>query len=422
MTSKFSRWNTPSLMAIGRLIATALSFVSVPLIARFLGPVGRGETATAIAVFGLAPVLLSYGLHLGVRRIAAVGDEESVVRSARVLCLILFIPATLLALILHFTLFSSFTPDVLLTADIVVLISPLAISWMVDVSIFVVRSDYFGVMLVFLTQPLVMVVGVVTVWSVGLISSATVLAVYGCSTILTALLSWHRLRISLRGPRLGLRIVVRESREYAGSTAAEAGLRRLDQVLMLPLLGAASVGLYSVAASVVTAPLSLSQALAASYFGSIANTARRGQRALIGEAVRSSWILGIVSSLAVVALAPLFVEFVFGSEFSEASILVLWLAPVVALGVVASVQAGILNAMGRGRVMFLGHSIALAIIVGGFALALPVWGMAGAIVVVIVANLILVIITASGLGVGLTRMIPGFGDIKRTVRIFFGKS
>ncbi|UKA52078.1 oligosaccharide flippase family protein [Arthrobacter sp. FW305-123] len=409
-------------MAIGRLIATVLSFLSVPLVARFLGPEGRGETATAIAVFGLAPVVLSCGLHLGVRRMAALGGEDGVVRSARLFCLLLFIPSTLLAAILHFTLFSGFNTDVLLVADVIVVISPLAVSWMVDVSIFVVRSDYFGVMIVFLTQPLVMVVGVVAVWAFGFVSSATVLVVFGCSTVLTTILAWHRSGISLVGRRLPLRSVVRESREYAGSTIAEAGLRRLDQVLMLPLLGSVAVGFYSVAASVVTAPLSLSQALAASYFGSIANSVRRGQRVLIGEAVRSSWILGIASSMAVAALAPLFVDLVFGAEFSEASNLVLWLAPVVAFGVVASVQAGILNAMGRGRVMFLGHALSLGIIVGGFPLALPAWGMGGAIGVVILANLMLLVITASGLGISVSRMVPRLGDLKRTVQIFFGKA
>lgn len=422
MSAGFARWNTPSLMAVGRLVATALSFISVPLIARFLGPEGRGETATAIAVFGLVPVLLAYGLHLGVRRLAALGDEESVVRSARVLCLILFIPSIFMAAILHLTLFSGFGREALLVADLVVVISPLAVSWMVDVSIFVARADYFGVTLVFLTQPLVMVAGVVAVWAVGLISSASVLAVYGCSLVLTAILASLRLRISFGGRRLPLRSVLRESREYAGSTIAEAGLRRLDQVMMLPLLGAVAVGLYSVAASVVTAPLSLSQALAASYFGSIANAVRRGQRVLIGEAVRSSWILGITSSLAVAALAPIFVDLIFGQEFAEASVLVLWLAPVVALGVVASVQAGILNAMGRGRIMFLGHALALTTIIGGFVLALPIWGMPGAIGVVILANLILVVVTASGLGIAGSRMVPRIGDLKRTVRIFFGKA
>ncbi|MHC8608821.1 lipopolysaccharide biosynthesis protein [Paenarthrobacter ureafaciens] len=421
MSSALSRWNNPSLMAIGRLIATALSFISVPLIARFLGPEGRGETATAIAVFGLVPVLLSFGMHLGVRRMAALGDEQLIVRSARIFCLFLFLPSVILAAVLHVTIFAGFSYSGRYVADAVVAMSPIALSWMIDISIFVVRSDYFGVLLVFLTQPLVMVSGVLCVWAIGFISPASVLAVYGCSVVVTAVLSWSRLGISVRGERIPLKNTLGESYKYAGGTIAEAGLRRLDQVLMLPLLGAVAVGMYSVAGSVVTAPLSLSQALAASYFGGIAKSIRRGQRVLIGEAVRSSWILGISSSLLVALLAPFFIDLVFGPEFGDAAVLVQWLSPVVALGVVASVQSGILNAMGRGRVMFVGHAMALGIIVGGFPGTLPQWGMPGAVGVVVFAHVVLLLVTASGLGIGVPNMVPRLSDLKRTISIFLGK-
>lgn len=49
-------------LSIANLFAFGMSFLSVPVIARCLGPVGRGESAGVVASYLIAPVVVGLGL------------------------------------------------------------------------------------------------------------------------------------------------------------------------------------------------------------------------------------------------------------------------------------------------------------------------------------------------------------------------
>src|SRR5690606_37094759 len=95
-----------SLIAIGRYASIGMSLLTVPLVARALGPDGRGISATMVAVITLATVFLGLGVPLVLRRRVAEGERMRPVLSAgRSFAVLTLVPAALLAIAFNTLLF-----------------------------------------------------------------------------------------------------------------------------------------------------------------------------------------------------------------------------------------------------------------------------------------------------------------------------
>jgi len=132
--------NPPIVMAFGRFGAMFLAVVSAPIIARALGPQGRGVTAAALAVFVVMPVLLGMGVPLAIGRRVSVqeGLREDLVRTGRAYAALTLVPAALTAIPIEALLLPGLGTAERFAYYLSVALVPLTVSWSIDANVLVV--------------------------------------------------------------------------------------------------------------------------------------------------------------------------------------------------------------------------------------------------------------------------------------------
>lgn len=409
--------NSVSLIAISRVGATALTLLSAPIIARSIGPEGRGETATALAAFALVPIIISLGIPLEIRRASVKGDDKPIIRSARDICLVLFVPAGALSALLCYFIFASMPRSVVFVAALGVLAAPITVSWLCDQSVLIARENYRGVAAIQLCQPVVYVSLIFGAMALDRISVAFVLSANLAGTLAASILGLWLCRASVRGRRTSRWSVLRAGVRYSGSAIAEAASNRFDQLLILPLIGAYGAGLYSIAVTISSIPLSVGHALGAHFF----NTSARASEALLGSvssfAIRAGLIASGAFSLVLCAVAPVLVPLVFGEEFGASTPAVL----ISLLGSVAMTTAYVgsmvLAAQGKGSLMTIAQLMSLTTgLIGLYSLA-PHLGVVGASIASAVGYFVLLVVVICALRVRMRGLIPRADDVRSVVAI-----
>ncbi|PPG89161.1 hypothetical protein C5C39_12460 [Rathayibacter sp. AY1F3] len=340
--------NSPITMLASRLSVAALGLVSAPLIAQALGPSGRGETAAALASMYLIPIVLALGMPLEIRRrvLAAAGDLGAV-RTARRLALLTAIPAALVAWLLTSTLLSALDEAATIAVFVAITGTPLMVCWMIDIGVVGAQRRFGAVALLQATQPLVYVGGIVVLFLLDSITVSGVIWSNFAGSVMTALIGslLNRPRGAAPAP---WRPLVRGSVTFYGAQASDAAYQRLDQVIMLPLIGSHQAGLYSVAVTIGTLPVFLAHAVAAPVFSDISRTEGGARVTATGDALRSAFAVGLASAVFLAVVTPWGVPFLFGDEFAEAMPAVFF-AILGSVFVVVTVSAGeVLSARNRG--------------------------------------------------------------------------
>lgn len=369
---------SPSLLIFGRLGASGLALVSSPIVARAIGPEGRGETAAAVALFVIVPVILGVGLSLEVRRQAATSDGSAVLRTARSIVALSTPLAIGIAALTYFTIFTDFSPEGRIVATAGVALAPLSTSWALDVSVLVAHRRYGGVLLIQLLQPAVYLVLILLLWGFGAATVATVLTASIAGIVATFCAGLLLVRVPIRGRHVGLRLLLRQGLTFSGSAIAEVAVNRADQVIVLPLIGAYQAGLYSVATTIGSVPLTIGQALGASYFTPIAQSEGRHRSLLQGEAIRAAIAAAVVATPLIAAGAWAAIPLVFGQAFSP-SIPATMIFLLGSAGLLSAyVTSMALAADGRGIAMTIAQVISLVSGFVGLIVLGPALGAVGA--------------------------------------------
>lgn len=399
-------------MVAGQLGSAGLALLSSPIVARAIGPDGRGETAAATSLFFLVPIVLALGVPLELRRRAATDEAHPLIRAARLIALASSIAAAGLAVFVYLTIFSSFEEPARVAASIGVLLSPVSIVWMCDVSVLVAHQRYRAVFAMRMIQPSVYLALVLFFWVVGLSSTSTVLWSSIAGLMATSIVGIVLTKTSLRGERVSVSDLNRSSLSFSGSAIAEAASSRLDQVVALPLIGAAQAGLYAVAATVAMIPLALGQATAAAVFSPIARSSGDARSRLQAEAVRESIVIASVSC-PIVAVASVFgIPFVFGSDFGDAvPVACVCLVGSAAL-IVAYVSSMSLAADNKGMRMTVAQVVSLAFAIGCLLILGPWLGAIGASIASSLGYLLLVSLMLVGLRLSLRLIVPRRADLR----------
>lgn len=309
--------NSPIVMLASRLAVAALGLVSAPIIAQSLGPSGRGETAASLAAMYLIPILLAFGMPHEIRRRVLEAGDLGAVRTARRLALATIVPAALVAYILTSTLLVTLDADAKLAAFVGITGTPLMVSWMVDIGVVSSQRRFGATALLQATQPVVYVGAVFALYLVGALTVAGVIWANFAGSAVTALIgaALNRTRGSAPVP---WRPLLKGSTTFYGAQASDAAYQRLDQVIMLPLIGAHQAGLYSVAVTIGTLPVFLAHAVAAPVFADISESSGADRIRATGEALRSAFVVGLCSAIFLAAVVPWGIPFLFGDEFAEA--------------------------------------------------------------------------------------------------------
>ncbi|MFU8945401.1 lipopolysaccharide biosynthesis protein [Mycetocola zhadangensis] len=401
---------------MGRIATSSLSLVTAPIIANVIGTEGRGYTAAALAAIQIAAVLVAMGIPLAIRRRAVITDDlPSLVKTARRFAWFTIIPALLIAMVVLSTLLASMSFGDKVAFVVSMCVCPLTVSWVIDTNVLVSERRFFRILCLGSIQTITYFVAIVLLWSIGQLHVGTVLWAFSLGTIAAFVLG--RIWVpSAGGKAKGLKDLIGEGTKLWGGQAAEIASYRLDQLLVLPIIGASATGIYSVAVTIGSLPMTIAIGLGASVFASFVKTNDRGTVAL---AIRFSLVLAISASATLAVLSVWMIPLLFGEAFASA-VPVAFVSLVGSIFIVGNYICSMaLSAQKRGGTMTVVQTTGLLI---GIGLMYPfglLWGPIGAA-------------AASGVGFAVTflaslyilrlwpwAVVPRPADVVPAVRLFF---
>lgn len=411
--------NSPTLVAVSRLGSAALGLLSAPVIARTLGPDGRGTTAGALAVLGLLPILIGVGIPLVVRRHST--DSESIapaIRAVRLIAILTVVPSA----IIGWTLTRLITAFQVQGTAVVLIVAasaaPIAVLWICDANVLIARGRNGAFALVNLLPSVVYVASILLGWAFGLLSIPFVISANLAGTVATYLLTTALVRVSISGRHLPIRPMVRQGISFAGSQISEAASYRLDQVIALPLLGAGPAGLYSVAATIALIPYSIGQAIGTASYRQLATAESVEQRRERSAAVvRIGLLSGCICALALAAVAPIAVPWVFGPEFEGAVVPTIWSLVGSVAVVLAYVSSSALTASGSGWRMTISQIVGLVVGVVALFVLGPLLGSTGAAMASSLGYWVCAALCVGSLGLPAASLVPRWGDVRASARM-----
>jgi O-antigen/teichoic acid export membrane protein len=413
----FSSRDIPAQITLANLIAMALSFAAVPLIARGVGPAGRGETGAAIAVFAIAPVLLAAGMPLEIRRRSVGAIPHDWIRAARDIAAVSIVPAAALAFAVTMLIFSTSPTQVQWLVFAGVTLAPMGVVWSVDTAVLVGAGRYRAVAIMRLVQPTFTLLVIATLWALDQLTRELVLIPYVIGSLLTTAAGMRMVRVRLRGQRASRRALVRRGANFAGSAIAEAASARLDQILVLPVIGATAAGLYSIAAAMAALLTAVGQALGADVFrDSVRAGSEESDRQIavggLGEGVSVVTPAGLALGIGSVWAIPL----VFGTDYRASVDLLWWLLPGGISFSVGFIGSMLLAANARGRDMTLLQALSLALGVALLYVLGPLLGPTGAAIASSLSGLALLVGQTIALKIPPSRLVPRWSSAKAGVR------
>ncbi|MET4046853.1 MULTISPECIES: oligosaccharide flippase family protein [unclassified Rhodococcus (in: high G+C Gram-positive bacteria)] len=415
--------NSPSLLIVSKVLGSILTLATAPLIARALGPDGRGITAGITAVVFLVPLLCGFGLPWVVRRrVATAADPHAVIRSAQRLSVLSLIPALLISALAVSTIFSDLSSLEKIVFYLCLSTTPLVVSRNVLISYFVVTKSYTKIAVLTLAQPLFYVGGIFVCFAIGQLAVVGVIAVYGLSIVATYVATIRFNVVRWRGSRVPFGALLRESARAGGAQIAEMSSYRLGLILLLPLAGASALGQYSVATNIAMAPSPVGNALGASSFVHIAKSSDREQSDIAAESIRHSTIVGLLAGALVAAIAPLAVPIIFGNEFRPAIETTLLLSVGTVLVIVNQVLTSSLFAINKGMAVTFSQLSGLVVSVPLLIIFGQKYGANGAALSAVCGYFVTTLFGVSAMPVTIRGLVPRRGDFQSTFRALFRRA
>jgi O-antigen/teichoic acid export membrane protein len=365
-----------------RLLLAAIIVVSDVILARTLGPEGKGRFALVL----LVAQLLAVGVGLGLERAIAVtvARGTAIARASLANGVVWVVVAGGLASLVTFAAGAwGWLPN-LSTRDTWVIAAavPLELLFLIGLEALLGRRRLAAYNVARLARRLVLLVGVVAVAFVpldlGAALAANLVALVAAGVVILGGLrrdgvAPSRPDLALLRQHLGFGI-----RAWPGTLGTRAQLRA-DALLINAIIGVGATGVYSVASSVAETLWYVPSAIAVVVFS---RTAALGIAAasLTSTATRVTLALGLAGAIPVALLAPVLVPLVYGASFAAAGTALQLLLPgVVAYGV-ATVVGQFLTAAGApGRTtvaVLAGLTVNLLLDL----VAIPRFGIAGAAV------------------------------------------
>ncbi|PRB10234.1 lipopolysaccharide biosynthesis protein [Microbacterium sp. MYb62] len=416
MSTSKEQGGSPSLIALGRYASIALSLLTVPIVARVLGPEGRGVSATMIAVVTIATVLVGLGVPLVLRRRVAEGESLSSTLSAgRMFALLTLLPSLILGFAVNFALFrgSSF-PDQLAFIVSMSLI-PLSVSWAQDVSVLVATRQFHRMAILGVLQAGTMFTTIVVLWLTASVSIAGVVYASSLGNIVAFVVGLLWLRSGLGQIRL-MRQIAAEGWTLIGAQLADVSTRRLDQVIALPLLGPVGAGLYSVAATVSSLSTPIAHATAAAMFKGMTgeHAADNGSGA---RTMRYGFALGTLLVIPMAIASMVGIPILFGEEYRDAIIPTVILCAAVPATIATYCGATWMAAQKHGlRLTAIQIVTVVALVAGVFVLSAP-FAVIGAALGVCIALFVSNAMVAHAVAARIRDTVPRWRDFPAAIRI-----
>lgn len=350
----------PAIIAISRVLTILVTLGTAPLVARTLGPEGRGLYAASIAALTLSPIVFGVGIPVAMRRLAAVGNIGAHVRTLYILVPALCIPAVLAALPLVEFLIRHLTPAERISFTIAMAASALYVMTLCAQSVAIAKARYLNVAILQSSQIVIVSILIVAFFVASKLSLNVLLLFYSFATLITAAVSIALMRIPSSGPRSKVKVLLKEGSPYAISQVAEASSSSLYQLLAITALTAGPAGYLAVGMTIASLPIAMAHTIGAVAFREVSNSQPAQTRIVIAKFLRISILLGIGTSAVLLFITPFAVPLIFGDQFRPGVPLI--------MGVLFGCAALLLNYVGMQMLAAIGK---------GFRMAnAQIWGIA----------------------------------------------
>lgn len=360
------------------------------VIARALGPSGRGEIAAILLLGQIAGWIFS----LGSTEAVSFRLSRNPAEGARLLGSWLFVsvPLTVLAIavaeLVLPVLFAAQSAAAIDLARIYLAVVALMMAQAVLNGMLLGDEDFFTYNLVRFTMPAIVTVGYLTLLISGALSVELALAVNaagaGAAVVVATLRSVRRHGIGPPDRRLLRETVWYGVRAHAGSLAGLVNAR-LDLLIIPAFLAAASVGLYSVATNVTSVIGTLTGTIALLVLPVAARQAVGSARTVV-RTMHAVFLIGIAIAVPLGILADLALELIYGDRFGEAATALRLLLPGQVLDAAAMVLWAGLLAANRPFLSSVAAAPAAILTVTGLILFLESGGINAAAIVTTTAH------------------------------------
>lgn len=359
------------------ILLVLAAFVTSPILARALGPSGRGEVAAIFAVVTMAPWIGELGMTAFLSREharrshplgALLGSTMPITLAGSLVGVALAIP------IAH--ALGRGRRDVIDFIEIGLFLLPAFVFMQTLFGIAVAEQRWNRVMLVRILTTGGAAAAIVVL---SLLHALTVPAM-AITYIASGLLSNIPFLAGLRGsfPWRFRRSIARSGFAFGLrswlSTLANTGNAQLDQVLMAGLVTSRQLGLYALAVTISTASSSLIGATANALVPRVAV----GESQLAARGCRVTLLLIALFGLVVAATSPVVVPFVFSSRFTDAIPMLVILLGARVFSVPGQVLGTALIAAGNPSATARGQVAGLVVTVPALIVVLPLAGGLGA--------------------------------------------
>jgi O-antigen/teichoic acid export membrane protein len=357
----------------------AVSLITGPLLARSLGPSGRGALAAVAVPVSLGPILLGLGLPAFVTREAARGEPNENLLGTVGLVYLLVGALAAVAAVPVAAYFAQGREPVRVALTIAMLAMPVLLWGQLLLGLANGRQRWRMVLGARLAPAAVALLGTTALFALGRLHLAQAAALVLLGTFASIVPTLGILR-GMGRPRVRRRLLRSSLRFGLPAWLWQAGTltnARLDQLLMVSLTSPSQLGLYAVAASIASVPSVFAGALGPALLPRVA----QGEEALIGRVCRVSLLVAALGGAVLAALCPLVLPLLFGASFAAAVPMALVLIAASVPNAGTQVLTSALLAADRPRIVAVAEGVSVAITVVGLLLLIgPLGGLGAALV------------------------------------------
>lgn len=371
------------------------------LIARILGPTGRG----AASLLMLIPTLLSLVFSLGIHQATVyfVGPKRHglgvvMTNSTLVIVVVSIFAVPLLWLTADWVIVWLKLEDYRLAYRWSCVLVPVMLANLLYVNVLIGQKRFMerniSVIILSIVQ---LVLAIILIWLLAT-GVAGWIAVIVAANLVSVLYVFFRLtgfrwRTFARFNKALFRESVVFGVKGQAGTLLQMFNYRLDMFVVNYFLGLNAVGIYTIAVKVIELPWMMPQVVGNVLYAMSSGDQDKYNDEYVASSARKTTVLMIVSSLAILATGWFVVPFVFGSKFADSVLPLVILAPS-SIGV--GIHKVLMHAlMGKGHPQYMSYTAAIAL---GVTIALdfiliPLWGIPGAALASTIAYLVCAICT-----------------------------
>lgn len=360
----------------------ATGAISGPILARVLGPAGRGDIAAIMAPATVLALILAFGLPSAAAYFVDTAPEGSLLSTATVFGLLTGGPICAVLYMFAPIYLSGHSPETLTWARVFLAALPLSVG--MTAALEVRRRLNPGLNWnCWRSAPLVVPTALIVLLAVsGRLTLATALAAnfIGLLSPLALLVSRFRVRENrLRPSWAALRLMFPYAWRTASMVMAASMTYRLDQVILVAIVPPADLGLYAVAVMVALVTNPLSSGLSVALFGHLRGEPSEARAlARFHQSLKLAFVLSASVAVILAIFAPVVLRVAFGSSFSPATTALRLLLP----GAVAFDLQGVITTKllseGRPGETSRGALVGAIMTVAGLIVFAPRFGINGA--------------------------------------------